>query len=155
MGCGPIEELVTSLSDMLDGQCVTTVICGNNKRLKNKLMGICDEQDGFRILGYTSDVPTLLTSADIFITKPGGLSVSEAYAKKVPMVFVDTVGGCESYNRDFFTSLGCATAATKDENAAEICFELINSKNALKKMNEAFTSPTQNAAKIIHDSLLS
>lgn len=53
----------------------------------------------------------LMDSADLYLTKPGGLSISEASAKKLPMVFLNAVAGCESYNLHFFLERGVAQTA--------------------------------------------
>ena len=37
----------------------------------------------------------LMDSADLYLTKPGGISVTEAASMRLPMVFIDAVAGCE------------------------------------------------------------
>ena len=43
----------------------------------------------------------MMDSADLFLTKPGGISTTEAMVKGLPMVLVNVVGGCETPNLEF------------------------------------------------------
>lgn len=54
------------------------------------------------VLGTVNNVPQLMQASDLFLTKPGGLSTSEAMAAELPMVLIDAVAGCETHNLNFF-----------------------------------------------------
>ncbi|MFR7461994.1 MAG: hypothetical protein ACLUW8_14630 [Subdoligranulum sp.] len=45
-----------------------------------------------------------MQASDLFLTKPGGLSTSEAMAAELPMVLIDAVAGCETHNLNFFSA---------------------------------------------------
>ena len=47
-------------------------------------------------------------SADLLVSKPGGISITEAACKGVPMLLADLVGGCETRNQAFFAAHGWA-----------------------------------------------
>nr|AIA87213.1 CAZy families GT28 protein [uncultured Clostridium sp.] len=59
------------------------------------------EVRGLRVLSFTRQIPQLMAASDLFITKPGGLSISEAAACHLPLLCMDVVGGCELRNLDF------------------------------------------------------
>ena len=40
----------------------------------------------------------LMSVADVMVTKPGGLSISEALVKKLPMLFFSAIPGQETNN---------------------------------------------------------
>ena len=44
-----------------------------------------------------------LKACSVFITKPGGLSSTEAAVSGVPLIHVSPIPGCESINLKFFT----------------------------------------------------
>ena len=61
------------------------IICGNNKRLRERLQGMAHEAPMF-VEGFTKDVPRYMQLADYFIGKPGPGSVSEAIAMRLPVI---------------------------------------------------------------------
>lgn len=79
----------------------------------------------------------LMDSADVFVTKPGGLCSTEAAVKCVPMVFVNAVGGCENYNLEFFVQRRCAVAGESYEETARLCCELLRSGEMRSAMTTA------------------
>ena len=104
MGCGPMEDLTERFSAALPPSAELTVICGTNVRLANALSK--KRPDHVRIVRYTQQMGLWLTAADLFITKPGGLSSTEAATSGTPLLFLDAVGGCETRNRQFFADHG-------------------------------------------------
>ena len=54
-----------------------------------------------------------MDASDIIVTKPGGLTVSEAISKKIPMVLVDPIPGQEDRNREFLINAGVAVGVSK------------------------------------------
>ena len=67
----------------------------------------------------------LMDSADLYLTKPGGISVTEASVKTLPMVFIDAVAGCEEYNLRFYLSVGGAATEKEIPELAALCAELL------------------------------
>ena len=103
-----------------------------------------------RIYGFVRDMASMMDSADLCLTKPGGLSTTEAAVKGLPMVFVDTVAGCEEYNLQCFTSMGGAVTADSEEELAQLCLELMQSESRREQMVSALEMlPRQNAAQCI------
>jgi len=90
-GMGPIEQLI----DMLKGYQLL-VVCGNNKTLYEHLKSKSNER--IHILGLVNNMYELMSAADVMVTKPGGLSISEALVKKLPMIFFSAIPGQEIGN---------------------------------------------------------
>lgn len=109
MGCGPMRKLAKALLQQLPAGAVLVAVCGNNEKLKESLLGI--QAPNLQVLGYTDQISTYMDAADIVVTKPGGLSSTEAANKHVPTVLINVVGGCESRNFDFFLANGFATGS--------------------------------------------
>ena len=128
MGCGPIKKVVLKLIKCKQNYAVT-VVCGNNNRLKKSLTPLIKKYKNLKIYGFVTNMPTLLDSADVDLTKPGGLSVTEALVKTVPMVLINVVKGCEQANVNFFEKYKMAVS-TKTANGAYLkCVEMLNSAN--------------------------
>ena len=47
-----------------------------------------------------------MKSCEVFITKPGVLSSTEAAVAEVPLIHISPIPGCENLNVKFFTSHG-------------------------------------------------
>lgn len=56
------------------------------------------DQPRIHMYGFRKDISMMMDSADLYLAKPGGIGTSEAARKKFPMVFVNAVAGCETYN---------------------------------------------------------
>jgi len=113
-----------------------TVVCGTNEELKKELLQEHQNHAGVHIRGYEKEMPALLASADLYLTKPGGLSTSEAAAVAVPMVLVDAVAGCEENNLRHFVKLGMAATADTAMEVAEVCVELMEEPEMLAEMKQ-------------------
>lgn len=137
MGCGPMEELAESFAEQMAPEDRLTVICGTNAHLKKKLDKEYVDREDVRILGYSDDISLLMDSADLYLTKPGGISTAESAVKGLPMVLVDVVAGCEEYNLRHFCELGAAVVADKPEELADLCRNLLADAEARSKMARA------------------
>lgn len=150
MGCGPIKELAKLISANMKSDIELTVVCGTNEKLYKSLVPLFENQNNVHINGYVSDMSLMLDSADLYITKPGGLSVTEAAVKKLPMVLIDAVAGCEKYNMSFFTQKGCAVTADTPEQLSAISLELAEKPQNLEMMRAAYKNDdTVNSAQLI------
>lgn len=90
-GIGPIEEIIHSLPDIQ-----IMVVCGHNKKLFERLSG--EGNDRVKIYGLVNNMDELMAMSDALITKPGGLSISEALVTGLPMVFFNAIPGQETNN---------------------------------------------------------
>lgn len=134
MGCGPMKKLLKKISRRLPEDWELTVICGKNRRLEKKLKRRYAVCGGIHVRGYVEDMSTLMDSADLYLTKAGGISVSEAAVKTLPMVLIDAVAGCEEYNRAFFLREGGARTADTPKELAELCLNLMQNGNEREEM---------------------
>lgn len=137
MGCGPIEKTVKLFSQRLWENQELTVVCGTNKRLYEKLARRFSSNSHIHVLGYTERIALLMASADLYLTKPGGISVTEAAAVGLPMVFINAVAGCEEYNMHYFIQRGAAVTAKTPKALAELSLNLLSDSAALERMGNA------------------
>ena len=154
MGCGPMKKLTRLLSEQLPRDTVLTVICGTNQKLERKLTRRFADRKNVRVLGYVSNVSELMDCADLYLTKPGGISVSEATAKGLPMVLINAVAGCEQYNLKYCLERGMAKTADTPEQLSALCAELLSDTEALAGMRQQIERYAHNdAAKSIFEQL--
>ena len=117
-------------------ECELTIICGTNKRLQRKLELLHGRKENVHIRGYVQDMSMMLDSADVYLTKPGGISVTEAAAKQLPMVFTKAVEGCETYNRLWFVERDAAAAEKKPSALARSCASILADGDRRQAMAE-------------------
>lgn len=122
MGYGKIDESIEKL-DGLDLDAQVMVVCGNNKRMYHKVSAL-QTKKRFEIYGYVDNVDLMMDAADCIITKPGGITTSEALAKGLPMIMVNPIPGHEMRNAEFMLNNGLALYATKSFPLDEAVFSL-------------------------------
>ncbi|MFM8333580.1 MAG: MGDG synthase family glycosyltransferase [Candidatus Methylumidiphilus sp.] len=107
-GVGPAETMVERMRDLRhDAQ--TIVVCGRNEVLRRRIEQAVGQQSSrFKILGFTDEMHKLMKLSDVFIGKPGGMTVSEATACGLPMCVVAPIPGQEERNSDHLLEEGIA-----------------------------------------------
>ena len=135
MGCGPIFKLGKMLLKSLPEDSMLVVVCGSNQKLVKKFEKIADEEK-MRVIGYTNKMNLYMDAAYIVMTKPGGLSSTEAATKGLPMVLMNVVAGCETRNLDFFLKNGFAVSAEKLKGLTEETLGLLWDEIKREKMAE-------------------
>ncbi len=154
MGCGPIEEISELLCKNVSSDFYLSIITGTNEKLYAALNKDYWNDPNVSIRGYVREVPLYLDSADIYMTKAGGISTSEAFFKGVPMVFIKAVAGCEDYNAAFFTKMGAAITADRVEDLVSSTLDIIKNKEKREEMASAIRAKNQkNAADVIFETL--
>lgn len=136
MGCGPMKKMTRLLSRRLEPDQELSVICGTNRKLQEALESLYKDRPNIHIHGYVKDMAALMDSADLYLTKPGGLSVSEAMVKRLPMVLIDAVAGCEGYNLRYFVGMGGAATAPAGPGLADLCVTLLKDAGQRDGMSE-------------------
>lgn len=123
MGYGRIDESIERL-DRLNFDFQVIVVCGNNKKMYKKVKSLSTAKR-FDIYGYVDNVDLMMDAADCIITKPGGITTSEAMAKGLPMIMVNPIPGHEMRNAEFMLNNGLALYATKSFPLDEAVFSLL------------------------------
>lgn len=135
MGCGPIEKIAKNLVAQLPENAKIIVFCGNNPDLLAAMDRIQSPQ--LVSMGFTTNVDEYMDAADLIITKPGGLSSTEAANKGLPMVFFNTIGACESRNFNYFLSKNYALGSTMELEVVDMALALIRDNSAREAMRLA------------------
>lgn len=106
MGSGKIEKAIEKLQGYFDeSQDVELiVVCGSNQKLYQKL--IAQKRKQTTVIKYTNDMVAYMRACNLFITKPGGLSSTEAAVCGIPIIHTAAIPGCESCNARYFSEHG-------------------------------------------------
>lgn len=137
MGYGNIAETVIEL-DKIEEDFQLITVCGNNKEAKEEIDKLKTSK---KILnyGYTDNVDLLMDAATCIVTKPGGLTTSEALAKNLPIIIVHPIPGQEYRNTDFLLNCGVAAKASSTSPVYEIVFQLFKNPKRLELMKECIS----------------
>ena len=111
MGYGKMEKTILAL-DELDTDFQMIIVCGNNKRLYKKLSKT-NFNKKVHLFGFADNVDIMMDASDCIITKPGGLTTSEALAKGLPMIFTKPIPGHEERNVEFLVNNGVGMKVSK------------------------------------------
>src|SRR5205085_12315245 len=130
-GLGPLEEMLGSIQP-LPLQCIITT--GVNRELFRLLNKRFSRNKRVKILGYTRLVNTLMDASDLLVTKPGGLTSSEALAKGLPMIITNPIPGQEERNARYLLKQGVAEESDDPEAIARLAHTLLQHPTKLKRM---------------------
>ena len=120
-------------------------VCGRNEALKDELTQTVKKlatgsMVSFNLLGFTTEMDELMTAADLFVGKPGGLTTSEVLSKGLPMVVINPIPGQEERNSDHLLEEG---AAIRSNNLPALAYKidaLIDTPGKLAQMREQCAS---------------
>ncbi|MCD8890797.1 MULTISPECIES: diglucosyl diacylglycerol synthase [Staphylococcus] len=115
------------------------MICGKNKELKRTLANQFKDYDNVLILGYTKQMNEWMASSQLMITKPGGITISEALTRQIPMIFLDPAPGQELENAIYFEEKGYGKIAYTPKEAIQQVASLTNNSTSLKEMTKAMS----------------
>lgn len=162
-GAGNIKETLDELLS-IDRDFQVIVITGRNENLKEKLekkLAIhedCNDKN-ILVLGFTNKMNDLLASVDVLVSKPGGLTTTEALLKDLPMIIPYYIPGQEEENLDFLSNCGAALRPTKKFTLTVLLKVLIDDptrltmlKNNIKSIRKSDSA--QNIANLVEEILI-
>lgn len=146
MGYGNMSSIIDEIINTgIDFQILA--VCGKNRKQYQKLIETAPSEN-VKVYGFTDKVSLLMDASDCIITKPGGLTTSEAMAKKLPMILANPIPGQEERNTDFLLNNGIALAVTQDFSIGEAIYFLFESPGHLESMHARLKEiSTPNASK--------
>ena len=132
-------------------------IAGKNKAMKEKfteLVKNTNSEHRIKILDYTNKVPELMRIACIVITKPGGLTVSEALASKKPIIVINPIPGQEEENAEYLINNNVAIRITDEDNISRTLKYLFKNTENFNQMVESTKKLSKpNATKTIAEKM--
>ena len=98
LGLGGIEAMLDELEG-IEGRLTLLVIAGRNEDLELAIRArIGTSRHDLHVWGFTQRALLLMQASDLLVTKPGALTVSEAFALGLPTVLHDPIPGPEEEN---------------------------------------------------------
>lgn len=113
-GMGPVAQILTELNK-LERPVQVLVVCGRNEELRRDL-ALQDRRHPTHVLGFVNNMQELMAVSALVLTKPGGLTTSEALAMGKPIFVLNPIPGQEAANSDFLLEHGVAAKANRLED---------------------------------------
>lgn len=138
IGAGKIEEALGILCGYLDchAECHLIAVCGNNQKLFYKLQKRYKGCSNITLLAGTDKMALYMKACDLFLSKPGGLSSTEAAVSGTPLIHISPIPGCETRNMEFFESRGMSIAVGTDFSRLLPAIELLRDPVCAGRMRE-------------------
>ena len=135
MGYGNLYKIIKKI-DNIQGLFQIVAICGNNTKAYNKLSE-SEFKHSIKLFGFTTDIPLIMDAADCIVTKPGGITVSEALSKKLPLILTKPIPGHEERNMEFLINSGAAIGGNSKTSIEELIWCILSSPDRINLMSKA------------------
>jgi processive 1,2-diacylglycerol beta-glucosyltransferase len=118
------------------------MICGHNRELYQDVQDTLNKNPlpshiTVKLLGYTDQMHQWMRASDLYIGKPGGLTISEALATGLPMVITSPIPGQEERNSDHLLEKGAAIKCNTLTTLSYKIESLLNNPPRLNAMHRA------------------
>jgi UDP-N-acetylglucosamine:LPS N-acetylglucosamine transferase len=139
LGMGKITNIYQELNK-IDRDIQIIIITGRNNKLYSELTKLKEfSTKETRIIGFTDKVNKYMQACDLLLTKPGGLTITEALICQSPLGIFSPIPGQEEKNAQFLLKHNLAVNLSDIDNCTEIIEDLISSDKKLKLMRENCT----------------
>ncbi|PWT94019.1 MAG: hypothetical protein C5B54_00755 [Acidobacteria bacterium] len=105
------QDLLSDLRQ-IQGKLRFLVSAGKDEMREKRLQSEYADDSRFVIFGFSSRIAEMMRAADLVISKPGGLTVSESLAVGLPQLLFSPIPGQEEANAEF-----------SEMNGAAVCIE--------------------------------
>ncbi len=128
MGFGDLLDTTRYILTNGNHHTKIVAITGNNESLYKKFEETFTDEPRLVLVGFTDKVSDYMDACDVLLTKPGGLSSTEALAKGVAIVHTTPIPGCETENVQFFTEHHLSVCAKEASDAGRLAIAVMNDK---------------------------
>ena len=139
LGADHVRKILTQLREFR-WPLKVTVVCGRSSELATVAQEVVAESSGpvtFQVLGFVTNMPELMADATLALTKPGGLTSSEALAARLPMMLVSPYPLQEEINANVLLENGCAVRVEPLSTLSHKLRNLLEEEGRLKAMRDA------------------
>lgn len=108
------EFMQVLANDIVDIQVIA--ISGKNPKVYERFKDIAKDKENVKVIEFSNRVPELMSVSDVVITKPGGITSSEALAMNIPIIAINPIPGQEEENAEFLEESGVAIWIKNNED---------------------------------------
>ena len=154
LGIGPLDMMMHALGSV-DVPLAGAIIVGRNARLERRVRAAAEHTEyPLRVFGFVDNVYDYMHASDVLLSKPGGLTSSEALAANLPMILVSPLPGQEERNTRYLVARRGAIRVKGERQLTAAVQDLLQGENpALQAGMAALRRP--DAAGAVADRILS
>src|SRR5918997_1386729 len=136
LGGGDLEDSVSLLLQASEAMHLV-VLCGSNERTRARLERLAD-RGGYEatFLAFTDRVRELMAGGTVLVTKPGGMSCTEALASRLPQVLYHPIPGQEEDNAAAMVRYGAGVMVRSTGDILGETLKILTSPNHRRRMIE-------------------
>lgn len=135
LGIGPLEKALVQI-DQLEQDVQTLVVVGKNARLEHRMAEAARNMTKpVKVTGFVPNVYEFMRAADVLVSKPGGLTSSEALAAGLPVVMLRPLPGQEERNARYLQESGVGVRAQTSRELTEVLDRLLSEPARLARMS--------------------
>ncbi|MCL4419460.1 UDP-N-acetylglucosamine--LPS N-acetylglucosamine transferase [Patescibacteria group bacterium] len=113
------------------------IVCGKNEKLFHSLETvIAQARNPIVRLEYVHNVEELMSVSHLIITKAGGLTVSEALTKQLPLLIYKPIPGQEEENAHFVKGIGAGLVAETEFELGQLLGHFLSNPQELERMRQ-------------------
>jgi len=146
LGSKQMEKAFSSLLKVKE-KIRIIVVCGKNAKIEKEIKSLYARETGddkiVEIHGFVNNVSELMDQSDAIISKPGGLTTTEAIVKNIPMIIPFCYPGQEEENADYLVDGGMAIKVDKIKDLTSMVDFLFENKYIIKRMSENMSEEAQ------------
>jgi processive 1,2-diacylglycerol beta-glucosyltransferase len=137
LGGGDLEDSVSWLLQAAEAMHLV-VLCGSNDRSRERLERLAN-RGGHEatFLAFTDRVRELMAAGAVLVTKPGGMSCTEALASRLPQVLYHPIPGQEEDNAAAMVRYGAGVMVRETSQILGQTLKILTSPDHRHKMIEA------------------
>ncbi|MGL6227774.1 MAG: MGDG synthase family glycosyltransferase [Culicoidibacterales bacterium] len=125
------------------------IITGQQKRVQAQLKQRYGQNPQVQLLAHTTRMAEYLQACECYLTKPGGLSSTEAIVAQIPLIHLQPLPGVEPKNQQFFVEHGLSFKAETFEQLQAAITQVQNPQVRLQMVNKQAVHATPEAATAI------
>ena len=137
LGGGHLESVVASLLEASSAMHLV-VLCGSNTSSCEHLRRIAERRGRSAIfLSFTDRVRELMAASVVLVTKPGGMSCTEALASGLPQILFNPIPGQEEDNAAAMVRYGAGAMVESTDDILGETLKILTSSNHRRRMIES------------------
>jgi processive 1,2-diacylglycerol beta-glucosyltransferase len=137
LGGGHLESVVASLLETSAAMHLV-ILCGSNTSSCERLQRIARTRRRSAIfLSFTNRVRDLMAASTVLVTKPGGMSCTEALASGLPQVLFNPIPGQEEDNAAAMARYGAGVMVESTDDILGETLKILTSPNHRRRMVES------------------
>ncbi len=139
LGIGPLENALLAIDRLaMSHELQTVVVVGKNAALQKRLVEVANMlAHPVSVLGFVPNVYDYMRAADILISKPGGLTSSEALASELPLLMLRPLPGQEERNTRHLQDKGVGLRVQNSKELTQALERLLGDPRLLARMRRS------------------